>query len=124
MWGITGRGARLGEGRRSARILLSGIARIAVRGPVEHGILEISGELDFSSAVDAVDVVAALSHRIVSIDLAALEFVDSAGARAIEQILTDRTDLHGERPALLGASVHVDRTMRLVHRRSASLVSR
>lgn len=123
MWGITGRGARLGDGRRSGRTLQTGIARIAVRGPVEHAVLDISGELDFSSVEDAIDVAAQLPHRIVSIDLAGLEFVDGAGARAIEQIRVDRTRLHGERPAVIGANASVDRTLRFVRARDSRLVS-
>ncbi|MCW2956709.1 MAG: hypothetical protein JWO69_1578 [Thermoleophilia bacterium] len=97
----------------------AGISRIAVRGPVEHGVLEISGELDFSSVDDALDVVASLPHHMVSIDLAGLEFVDGAGARAIEQMRDDRERLHGERPAIIGATPNTDRTIRFVRSRSA-----
>ncbi|MCW2926301.1 MAG: hypothetical protein JWM86_269 [Thermoleophilia bacterium] len=122
MWGITGRGARLGDWRRSARTLHAGIARIAVRGPLEHAVLDISGELDFSSSGDAIDVAAQLPHRIVSLDLAGLEFVDVAGARAIERIREDRQALHGERPALLGACASVERTLRFVRTRDRGIV--
>ena len=122
MWGITGRGARLGDWRRSARTLHTGIARIAVRGPLEHAVLDISGELDFSSSQDAIDVASQLPHRIVSLDLAGLEFVDVAGARAIEQIRASRQELHGERPALLGATPAVERTLRFVRTRDRGIV--
>ena len=124
MWGITGRTARLGDGRRAIRTMHAGIARIAVRGPVEHGVLEISGELDFSSVEDALDVVASLPHHMVSIDLAGLEFLDGAGARAIEQMRDDRALLHGERPAIIGASAAVDRTIRFVRSRVSRLATR
>jgi anti-anti-sigma regulatory factor len=122
MWGITGRGARIGDGRRFGRTLKTGIARIAVRGPVEHAVLDISGELDFSSVEDALDVVAQLPHRIVSFDLAGLDFVDGAGARAIERMREDRLALHGEKPAIIGTTPHVERTLRFVRSRDSRLV--
>jgi anti-anti-sigma regulatory factor len=103
-------------------MLHTGIARIAVRGPVEHAVLDISGVLDFSSVDDALDVVAQLPHHIVSLDLAGLDFVDGAGARAIERMRLDRERLHGERPALIGASRAVERTLRFVRSRESRLV--
>lgn len=124
MWGITGRGARLGDGRRTGRTLQVGISRIAVRGPVEHAVLDISGELDFSSAQQLLDLVCDMPHRIVSIDLAGLEFVDGAGARTIELIRDNREQSHGERPAIIGARRAVDRTLRFVRSRDARLVTR
>ncbi|MCW2924225.1 MAG: hypothetical protein JWM98_1629 [Thermoleophilia bacterium] len=123
MWGITARGARLGEGRRTGRMLHTGLARIAVRGPLEHAVLDIAGELDFSASSRAVEVVQRVPHRIVSIDLAGLEFVDAEGARAIERIRSDRKRMHGERPALIGVAPAVERTMRLVRTRERQLVS-
>ncbi|MCW2960372.1 MAG: hypothetical protein JWM90_759 [Thermoleophilia bacterium] len=123
MWGITGKNARFGDERRAARTMHAGIARIAVRGPVEHGVLEISGELDFSSVDDALEVVASLPHHMVSIDLAGLEFVDGAGARAIEQMRDDRAELHHERPAIIGATPAVDRTIRFVRSRRARMLT-
>lgn len=123
MWGITARGTRLGDGRRTGRTLHSGIARIAVRGPVEHAVLDISGELDFSSVDDAIDVLEQLPHRIASFDLAGLEFVDGAGARAIERMRDDRLALHGERPALIGTTSHVERTLRIVRQRGSRLLT-
>jgi anti-anti-sigma regulatory factor len=124
MWGITARGTRLGEGRRTGRTLRTGIARIAVRGPVEHAVLDISGELDFSSVDDAIDVVAQLPHHIVSIDLAGLDFVDGAGARAIERIRQDRRSRHNELPAIIGANASVERTLRFVRSRESRLLVR
>ncbi|MEO6866474.1 MAG: STAS domain-containing protein [Gaiellales bacterium] len=119
MWGMTGRGAKLRDDRRTGRMLHTGIARIAVRGPVEHAVLDISGELDFSSVDDAREVVAELPHRIVSIDVAGLEFIDGAGARLIDQIRDAREELHGERPAVIGQSAPVERTLRFVRARTA-----
>lgn len=119
MWGITGRGARLGDGRRTGRTLHVGIARVTVRGPVEHAVLDIAGELDFSSVQDLVDIVGELPHRIVSLDLTGLEFIDGAGARAIEFIRDEREQLHGERPAVIGANAAVERTLRFVRTRDA-----
>lgn len=98
------------------------MARIAVRGPVEHAVLDIAGELDFSSVDEAVEVVSHLPHRIVSIDLAGLEFVDGAGARAIERIRDDRKHSHGERPAIIGANAPTERTLRFVRARDRRLV--
>ncbi|MCB0880236.1 MAG: STAS domain-containing protein [Thermoleophilia bacterium] len=121
MWGITGRGARLGEGRRSGRTLQVGIARIAVRGPVEHAVLDISGELDFSCVQALLDVVAELPHRIAALDLTGLDFVDGAGARAIERIRVEREELHGVRPTIQGASSAVERTLRFVRSRDGRL---
>jgi anti-anti-sigma factor len=124
MWGITGRGARLGDGRRTGRTLQAGTTRIAVRGPVEHAVLELSGELDFAHARDVTDVVAELPHRIVSIDLAGLEFLDGAGARAIEFLRDERARLHGERPALIGVTRPIERTLCLVRSRESRLAMR
>jgi anti-anti-sigma regulatory factor len=124
MWGITGRGARLGEGRRSGRTLQVGIARIAVRGPVEHAVLDIAGDLDFSNVRDVVDLVADMPHRIASIDLAGLDFLDGAGARGIELVRDEREHLHDVRPTLVGASRAVERTLRFVRTRDGSLAAR
>jgi len=104
--------------------LHTGIVKISIRGPVEHGVLEISGELDLSGAIDAVEVVAALPHRLVSIDLAGLEFVDIAGARAIERIRADRDERHGERPALIGVPSSVERTLSFVRTRDEAMLTR
>ena len=124
MWGITARGTRLGDGRRTGRTLQTGSMRIAVRGPVEHAVFDISGELDFSSVDDVVDAVSQLPHHIVSIDLAGLDFVDGAGAQAIERIRHDRRVSHGELPAIIGASPSVERTLRFVRSREAQLLIR
>lgn len=122
MWGITGRSSRVGGQRRAIRSVQVGLARLAVRGPVEHAVLDLSGELDFSDAERVLELGTALPHRIVSIDLAGLDFVDGAGARAIDRIRDERTIRHGERPAIIGASRAVERTMRLVRSRSTTLV--
>lgn len=86
-------------------------------------MLDISGELDFSSVDDALGVVAGLPHRIVSLDLAGLDFVDGAGARAIERMREDRRAMHGERPAVIGSSPAVERTLRFVRSRDSRLVA-
>lgn len=122
MWGITGRSSRVGGQRRAARSVQAGLARLAVRGPVEHAVLELSGELDFSDADRVLELGVALPHRIVSIDLAGLDFVDAAGARTIDRLRDERTIRHGERPAVIGASRAVERTLRLVRSRSSALV--
>ncbi|MCW2949348.1 MAG: hypothetical protein JWN41_361 [Thermoleophilia bacterium] len=95
----------------------AGLARIVVRGPLEHAVLEIAGELDFGDVDQFVEQIAVIPHRIVSLDLAELEFLDGAGARAIEQIRHDLARRQGERPAIIGATKAVDRTMGLVRRR-------
>jgi anti-anti-sigma factor len=117
MWGITGRSARIGDTRRQARTLHAGLARVAVRGPVEHAVLELSGELDFGGAHDLVPMVEAMPHRIVSVDVAALEFVDAAGVRALEAVRDLLEARQGERPAIIGSSRAVERTLRLVANR-------
>lgn len=101
------------------RTLHAGLARIIVRGPLEHAVLEIGGELDFSDVDQLTEQVSAMPHRIVSLDLAGLEFLDGAGARALDRIQGDRARLHGERPAIIGANRAVDRTLGLVRRRTA-----
>ena len=105
-------------------MLQIGISRIAVRGPVEHAVLDISGELDFSCAQQLLEMACEMPHRIVSIDLAGLEFIDGAGARTIELIRDDRERTHGERPAIIGASRAIDRTLRFVRSRDARLTLR
>lgn len=102
----------------------AGLARVSVRGPVEHAVLEIGGELDFGDVDRLVALVGEVPHRIASIDLAALEFVDGAGARAIEQLRSDRVALHGERPAVIGATPPVERTLRFVRSRGRQLATR
>src|SRR4051812_48052296 len=98
MWGITSRSSRIGERRRAIRSVQIGLARVAVRGPLEHAVLEISGELDFSDVDGVGRFIADVPHRIVSFDLAGLDFVDTAGARLIDAIREARLDAHGERP--------------------------
>lgn len=124
MWGITGRGARSNGTKRSVRALQAGLARIAVRGPLEHGVLELSGELDFSDADHVLEIAAEFPHRIVSIDLAGLDFVDAAGARVIDAIRDECEARHGERPAVIGANRAVERTLRLVRSRTQALLTR
>lgn len=122
MWGITGRSSRIGGQRRAFRWTQFGLARVAVRGPVEHAVLELSGELDFSNAEKVLELGAVLPHRIVSIDLAGLDFVDGAGAKVIDAIRDERTLRHGERPAIIGASRTIERTLRLIRTRRRELV--
>ena len=121
MWGITGRNTRIGERRRALRSVQIGLARVAVRGPIEHAVLEISGELDFSDVDGVHEFVADVPHRIVSIDLAGLDFVDTAGARLIDGIRAERAERHDERPAVLGAAPTIERTLRLVRSRMLTL---
>ncbi|MCW2974484.1 MAG: hypothetical protein JWN72_2757 [Thermoleophilia bacterium] len=124
MWGITGRSMRLGDGRaRSMRTLHVGLARIVVRGPLEHAVLEVAGELDFSDVDQFVEQVATIPHRVVSLDLAGLEFLDGAGARAVEQVRRALEERHGELPAIIGATRAVDRTLTLVRKRAAKAVA-
>ncbi len=124
MWGITGRGARIAAGRKTGRALQVGISRIAVRGPVEHSVLDIAGDLDFSNVHDVVELVDELPHHIAAIDLSGLEFVDGAGARGIEQIRRRREVRHDVRPTISGASRSVERTLRFVRGRDERLVLR
>lgn len=123
MWGITGRGVRLGEGKRLGRAIQIGLVKIAVRGPVEHAVLDVSGELDFAHTEELLSFVEDLPHRIMSIEVTGLEFIDSAGVRVLEQISSERESLHGHRPEVTGARNAVARTMRYVGRLDARLLS-
>lgn len=114
MWGITGRSGRFADRRNSERIIRLGLARIAIRGPLEHATLELAGELDFSDADTVQQYVQDFPHKFVSIDLTGLDFIDTAGARAVISICDDRTQKHGRRPAVIGASKSIERTLKLV----------
>lgn len=98
-----------------------GLTRLTVRGPVEHAVIELSGELDFSDAEDVMAAVAALPHTVAAVDVSGLEFIDSGGCRALHAIL--RTGAAGGlRPRLVGTSPAVQRTLSLVGARERETV--
>lgn len=115
MWGFSSRGVRLGDVRRQGRCFQVGLVRVTLRGPAEHTVVELSGELDFTCADAVYETVSAQPHRIVSIDLASLEFVDGDGARMLMRLAAEiASRQHGDRPSLTGARRPVERTMGLV----------
>jgi anti-anti-sigma regulatory factor len=87
---------------------------MVLRGPVEHAVLELSGELDFTYAADVGRVIAEHPHRIVTVDLSGLEFVDVPGARAIAALVQDLTERNGEAPDLHGVAPAVERALAMV----------
>lgn len=114
MWGVSSRGARLGANRRQGRFFRIGLVRAAVRGPVEHAVVELEGELDFTCSDALFETICAQPHRIVSIDLSSLEFVDGDGARMLMALASELGHRQGERPTLVGARRPVRRTFGLV----------
>jgi anti-anti-sigma factor len=92
-----------------------GPARVTVRGPVEHAVVEFDGEVDFAVADDVRRHVRAMPHQVVAIDVSGLDFVDGAGARMVLDLLHDVSD--DRRAAAIGAApAHVQRTLALVER--------
>ena len=115
MWGVTSRGVRLDGDRRPGRSIEFGPARVTVRGPVEHAIVELDGELDFAVAADVRDHVRSLPHGVVTFDVSGLDFVDGAGARAVLSMLRE-VPADRRVSAIAGAVPHVRRTLALVER--------
>lgn len=87
---------------------------MVVRGPAEHAVLELTGELDFTYARDIVARVAELPRRVVSIDLSGLEFVDAEGAKALSDIVTLVESRWGDTPEIIGTSTAVERARSII----------
>ncbi len=85
MWGITSKAANAGATRKRSCSIGLGTARVIARGPVEHSVIEISGELDFTCSDDLIPAINSLERRVVEFDLSDLEFVDCAGVRALAE---------------------------------------
>ena len=122
MWGFASRGTRLADARRIGRTFDSGLVRATVRGSVEHAVIDIEGELDFTSAEEMTNVVGRLPHRIVMIDVSSLDFVDAAGVRSLRTIARCIEERTGGRPAITGMSAAVRRAFDLVVERQPALV--
>lgn len=114
MWGLTSRGARLTGSRRLGRVYDTGLLRITVRGPVEHAVVDIEGELDFTSASGAIRAVSVLPHQCRELNISALDFVDIAGVRALRTIVREVADRCGEEPAIVGMNPAVQRVFDVV----------
>jgi len=98
-----------------------GLTRLTIRGPVEHAVIELSGELDFSNAQDVVATAVSQPHRFASVDVSGLEFIDSAGCRALKAIIRANA-VDGDVPQLVGTSLAVQRTLSLVGSRDSVFV--
>ncbi len=115
MWGISSRSERLGgDQRRTRRVYDSGLVRATLRGPIERTVLDIEGELDFTSADDLIIAVRAIEQPVKLIELQGLDFVDTAGARALRQAATllqasQQTDI-----SIVGAQPNVERVLQMV----------
>jgi anti-anti-sigma regulatory factor len=81
---------------------------------MEHAVVDIDGELDFTSTADVVSTFSELPHRVVSIDVSSLEFVDVAGVRALRRVVRETGERWGSEPALVGARSTLTRTMSIV----------
>lgn len=123
MWGMSSRSSRLGgEHRRARRIFDSGLVRATLRGPVEHAVLDIEGELDFSGADALLIAVRAIEQPVASIDLQHLDFIDLEGARALSSIVQILTESSGHEVVIAGASTSIDRIRQLISAREIILV--
>lgn len=115
MWGMSSRSERLGgDNRRARRVYDSGLMRATLRGPVERTVLDIEGELDFTSAEELIVAVRAIEQPVKLIELQGLDFVDAAGARALRHAAelleaAQQTDI-----SIVGAQPHVERVLQLV----------
>ncbi len=118
MWGMSSRSVRLGgEHRRARRIFDSGLVRATLRGPVDHAVLDLEGELDFSSAEALVIAVRSIEQPVASIDMQHVDFIDIAGARALNEIVRLLEDAGNIEIQLTGLSSNVDRVRHLVDAR-------
>lgn len=115
MWGLNSRTSRLGAGGRNERLATIGLTRLRIRGPVEHGVLEVAGELDFTCAEEVLDVAQKTDHRIAAMDLSQLEFVDSRGIRALQTMQSRFAERNnGAAPDLVGVRPEIRRTFEVV----------
>lgn len=115
MWGFSSRGARLGDRRRAGRAFQAGPARVTVRGSVEHAIVQLEGEIDFTTIDDVAGFVLSLPHRIVAVDLQGLEFVDGETVLRLRLLVRQLAARgYGDPPRLTGMSRTVARVFNLV----------
>ncbi len=115
MWGLSNRTGRLGgDSRRARRVYDAALVRATLRGPVERTVLDIEGELDFTNAQRIVVAVRAIEQPVAEIDLRGLEFVDSAGARALRTMAAMLHRDNAPDVAMVGARRDVARVLELV----------
>lgn len=114
MWGLSSRAPRLIERKRFVRAVRVGVARVVVRGSVEHATVEIQGELDFTCAEDVMRAVLGLPHSVAAIDLSMLDFIDSAGVRKLRKLIDVLAQRRGEHIHVHGVSETIRRTFALV----------
>ncbi len=113
MWGRIHRG----ENRhRQVRSRSFGRLRCSLRGPAEHTVLDLEGELDFAVDPEFAALVRALPQRIVAIDLSELEFIDAEGVALVTALARELGERAGlDEPAMItGASGPIERTFDLV----------
>ena len=120
MWGRL-RGA---SSSRPVRTHTFGSLSITRRGPAEHTVLDLAGELDFAVADAAVDYMMGLPHNVVALDLAGLEFIDADGVRMLQDLALQRGDVSGigEPCTLLNSPPHVEKAFELVERSQLTLL--
>lgn len=124
MWGLSSRGFGLGDRRRVGRVFELGLMRVVVRGPVEHTIVELAGELDFTCASELRRRVGEMPHHIAAIDLSQLDFIDGEGVVAVQALVRDRSSADSNPPLLTGMKSAVARTFALVAQRDAHAMER
>lgn len=119
MWGMTNRAVRLGASRARGATKV-GLTQLAVRGPVEHSIVELAGEIDFTCIDAVIAEVTGLPNRVMSIDVSLLEFVDVDGVIGLKQLarILGQRDSHDESVPIVGMSARIARTFALVERKA------
>lgn len=114
MWGLSNRALRLSDRKRFVRAAQIGVARVVVRGAADHATVEIQGEVDFTCSEEVFRAVMKLPQRIVSIDLSLLDFVDSAGVRAIRMLIARLGERNNTTIHVHGVNETIRRTFDLV----------
>ena len=61
-----------------------GETRVARRSIGDVEVIELHGEIDFASADEVREAVCATAARVVVVDLGTVDFIDSAGLRALD----------------------------------------
>lgn len=117
MWAFSRRGSNWGD-HRTKRDMQVGLVRVHLRGPAEHTIVELEGELDFTCARELARRVLELPRNVVSVGLGELEFIDAEGVLALKDLLARLAERsEGPAPQLTDVRDPVKRTFALVERR-------
>ena len=64
--------------------MTSGGTRVTRRSVGDVEVVELHGEVDFSSADEVREALCATAAQVVVVDLGPIEFIDSAGLRALD----------------------------------------